>query len=442
MLSAIRLKDFRSFADSGLIELSDLNVFLGPNSAGKSALMTVIELALNKVCQNSDPAAPLDLDGQPAFASFDSLVRHLGVSRATRPRTFALEMGWRASPKAAPYWGRYQFAGHQVTGAAFVERAEYGRGQAEPEIVVVAGKPRRLIGNRRPSHSETYRVEVPAGLSGQSGRDLSFDGYVPWIGLTDGTKQANQLVRKINDFHTSCLMRELQNGGPGRCMVLHPHRPVPRSVYVLDDPTMSETDRDMITEMLEMWSETGGKEVRQRVKENLRVMQLAAEVEVRALSRGRRGPGMVEVRIAPHRKRQFVTVADVGYGVSQVLPLLSREAQLTKGSLLAYQPEVHLHPLSQSRLADVFVGSVLRGNRVYVETHSEHLVLRLQGLIAAGDISPQRVRVFCVEHDGTSSTVRVMVFDDRGVPKERWPQGFLDTGLSLARDLAATRLKK
>ena len=80
-----------------------------------------------------------------------------------------------------------------------------------------------------------------------------------------------------------------------------------------------------------------------------------------------------------------------------------------------------------------------RGNRAYVETHSEHLVLRLQALIAGGEIAPERVRVFCVEHDGKKSNLSPMLFDARGVPRTPWPSGFLDTGLDLARNLAQRR---
>lgn len=46
MLHAVRLHDFRSFADSNRIELAEVNVFIGPNSAGKTNIMTAIELAL------------------------------------------------------------------------------------------------------------------------------------------------------------------------------------------------------------------------------------------------------------------------------------------------------------------------------------------------------------------------------------------------------------
>jgi hypothetical protein len=65
-------------------------------------------------------------------------------------------------------------------------------------------------------------------------------------------------------------------------------------------------------------------------------------------------------------------------------------------------------------------------------------VLRLQTLVAAG-LDPAKVRVFCVEHDGKQSVVTTMTFDKQGIPKTRWPKGFLDTGLDLARDLAEQR---
>jgi predicted ATPase len=210
---------------------------------------------------------------------------------------------------------------------------------------------------------------------------------------------------------------------------------------VLDDPLMSADDRELIKDLLRVWSAEDGKGARERIVEGLRTLALASDIEVRSVARGQ-GAQMAEVRVTPQVKGRSVTLADVGYGVSQVLPFLSQDAQSTESNLLVYQPEAHLHPLAQSRLADVFVASVKRGNRAYVETHSEHLVLRLQALIAGGEIAPERVRVFCVEHDGKRSNVYPMIFDRRGVPKTPWPKGFLDTGLDLARDLAEKRRRR
>ena len=221
-------------------------------------------------------------------------------------------------------------------------------------------------------------------------------------------------------------------------IVVRPHRPVPRSVYVLDDPMMDADDRGLINNLLQVWSGKKAQEARERISSGLRTMGLAADINMLAVVR-RNGPPTFVIEVTPQENGRAVTLADVGYGVSQVLPFLTQEAQSVNSNLLVYQPEAHLHPLSQSRLADIFVASVNRGNRAYVETHSEHLVLRLQGLIAGGEIAPDRVRVFCVEHDGKKSNVYPMQFDEHGIPKTPWPKGFLDTGLDLARDLAQRR---
>jgi|SRR5580700_8203228 AAA15 family ATPase/GTPase len=99
MLRAIRLENFRSFADSGRVELSDLNVFIGPNSAGKTNLMTVIELALRGPPRASS-SQPLILDQISSFASFDSVVRRNGPVRTPNPNEFSVVLDYARDPRS------------------------------------------------------------------------------------------------------------------------------------------------------------------------------------------------------------------------------------------------------------------------------------------------------------------------------------------------------
>jgi hypothetical protein len=422
-LLSIRLKDFRSFADSGRIELADLNVFIGPNSAGKTNLMTAIELAVGDFTRSP---RPLSIDRIPSFASFDSVYRRK-PARDGRARELSLTFEWRADASAndeAPLWGRFAFREARASGASFVRRIEYGEGKP--------GRNPYLVLEATDSSGREYRAIQPAVVAGHT--NLSFTGPIPYF--------ENIYLDRLRDAHRlRGFLRTLDAGLGGferSTVIVRPYRPVPRSVYVLDDPSMSADDRQLIEDLVRLWEDKKATETRRRIIEHLGAVGLAVGIDVKVSSR-QHGPKIVEVRVAPKKKSRVVTLADVGYGVSQVLPLLSLDAQLSAGKLLAYQPEAHLHPLAQSRLADVFVASVKRGNRVYVETHSEHLVLRLQALIAGGEIDPERVRVFCVEHDGEKSNVEAMTFDERGIPEARWPKGFLDTGLELARDLAERR---
>jgi hypothetical protein len=140
------------------------------------------------------------------------------------------------------------------------------------------------------------------------------------------------------------------------------------------------------------------------------------------------------------RTNTVVTHRDVGIGISQVLPVLVM-AYGSQGKLLAMeQPEIHLHPALQAELADVFIDAALgpRKNTFILETHSEHLILRLmrrmretyQGKVTSvSPVTPSDVSVLYVEPDGTRSIVREMPLNELGELVKSWPGGFFEEGL-------------
>jgi energy-coupling factor transporter ATP-binding protein EcfA2 len=418
MLTSMRLRDFRCFHDSGVVELGDLNVFIGANNAGKSTLMSAITLLLRSATPD-DGRGPLRLEQDSALASFDSVLRKHWTSHTSRASSFVFSAEF-ASPKlfdGQPYWADFTFAKSIDDGRSFVSAAEYGAGsQARvPDVKVVYANGR-------------YSFETPAEFKDKS---VFFFGHFP---VTVGRPDADSPA-KFSDWLT--LTRLARASGMTETFVIRPYRPVPRSVYVVDDPNMSSEDRKLISDLLRIWRSERGKDSRKRISTNLQSMALAKSIEVK--SQASSGPRIVEIRIAAANSRHEVTINDVGYGVSQILPLLVAEAEATNQSIIAYQPEAHLHPFAQSRLADVFVTSVGRGNRYFVETHSEHLVMRLQTLVAEGRIAADKVRVFCVERAGNESKIRTMRFHSDGRPVDPWPKGFLDTSLTLARQLSLAR---
>jgi hypothetical protein len=132
---------------------------------------------------------------------------------------------------------------------------------------------------------------------------------------------------------------------------------------------------------------------------------------------------------------------DLGFGVTQALPVLVSAAALTNRIIAVEQPELHLHPAQQAELGDVFIESALgeRKNTFLLETHSEHLILRIMKRIRqtkAGKlekglpaISPADVSVLYVEKVGTRSLVREFPLNERGELVKAWPGGFFEEGL-------------
>lgn len=177
--------------------------------------------------------------------------------------------------------------------------------------------------------------------------------------------------------------------------------------------------------------------------ERLKVRYELIPREFVALNEAKKPVDSFNVPILLDRRTETeVSHRDVGIGISQVLPVLVY-AYASRGELLAIeQPEIHLHPALQAELGDVFIESALgkhTGNTLLLETHSEHLLLRImrrmretcEGELQEGSlpVHPEDVMVLFVEPHGSSSLIREMPLNERGNLEEEWPDGFFEEDL-------------
>lgn len=148
-----------------------------------------------------------------------------------------------------------------------------------------------------------------------------------------------------------------------------------------------------------------------------------------------------ELVLVDQLRNTVVTHRDVGVGISQVLPVLVMAYASRHAMLAMEQPEIHLHPGLQAELGDVFIESALgsRRNMLLVETHSEHLLLRImrrirethEGRLPHGltPITAADVSVLYVEPVERRSIVREMPLTPMGDLAKSWPGGFFEEGL-------------
>ena len=132
-----------------------------------------------------------------------------------------------------------------------------------------------------------------------------------------------------------------------------------------------------------------------------------------------------EFLVTKHGCGPEVRLTDVGFGVSQILPVLILCYYVPRGSILILeQPEAHLHPNVQSRLADVLIDVVKNRNiQIILESHSEHLLHRLTRRIAEGEISADDTALYaCQINDGTSE-IEPLKMDAYG-NVSNWPRDF------------------
>ena len=121
----------------------------------------------------------------------------------------------------------------------------------------------------------------------------------------------------------------------------------------------------------------------------------------------------------------------VGFGCSQVLPVLVAgighalfPRTRAPSILIIQEPEIHLHPNAQAALGSFFANLVSRRGQVFIETHSDNLVLRIARHVALGDIPADQVKIFYVEDAAGGRKVHEVGIDETGSFDPSWPGGF------------------
>jgi hypothetical protein len=152
-----------------------------------------------------------------------------------------------------------------------------------------------------------------------------------------------------------------------------------------------------------------------------------------------------QVRVQKSASSAQVSITDVGFGVSQILPVLVLCYYVPEGSIvLLEQPEIHLHPSVQSGLADVFIDAVKNRNiQIILESHSEHLLRRLQRRIAEESLEPKDTALYFCEIDKGGSSLTTLDVDLLGTIRN-WPEDFFgdEFGEIAAISRAATQRKR
>jgi len=172
----------------------------------------------------------------------------------------------------------------------------------------------------------------------------------------------------------------------------------------------------------------------------LRHMGLIDDFRVEEIAQGS-NRWQAKVRTRPGAPEALLT--DVGFGVSQVLPVVTLLQYVPPGStVILEQPEIHLHPLAQAGLADVIINAAThRRVQIILESHSEHLLLRLQRRIAENEMPSSKVRLYFSNISEGSSQLEELRLDMFGVI-ENWPSNFMGDAFGETYAAEEARLRR
>lgn len=430
MFDRIILKNFKAWHDHISIELKPITVFLGTNSSGKSSILQAL-LLLKQTVSSPDRTVHLNLGGDEvndffSFGQFDDVLTH-----GATPHRIDLGFDFHASKGEFPEEGD-----SPVSGGGFL--ASYGKTSLKAAVVQEmtirgGGHAFRLVRRGRGAYSVFVDQELqPRGKSRMYAPERS-------IALSADALSLLSVDGKRAEDISLAIRRQLE-----RIAYLGPLRRKPERDYVWNGSMPGDIGVDggrvidvLLASALSKSKHDEEVPIIERVAHWLKRMGVAENLEVRQLGRSRR----YEIVVVSDGVE--ANIMDVGIGVSQVLPVVTLAFFAPRGStVLLEEPEIHLHPLAQSVLAELFA-TVSRERHVQflVETHSEHLFRRLQTLVARKHIIKDDCALYFVERNGADASVLELGLDDFG-RVHNWPEHFFGDALGETREQASLMFQR
>jgi energy-coupling factor transporter ATP-binding protein EcfA2 len=419
MFTRLKLTNFKAWENTGDIDLKPVTMLLGTNSSGKSTLIQSL-LLLKQTVQSPDRSIHLNLGGDEVndlfnFGDFDNILR----KGAVNPRYFTLAFSFQSPAPARVGSGHFSCTyGQNSAGGVAIQ----------DWLVKTDNRQFRSVRRDRGAYSIVVDEE---SLPREKGRHLSPERSVSLS--AEAIAMLGQDGAVLEDLSLS-IRRELEN-----IVYLGPLRRKPERDYPWNKTKPGEigSDGHRTFDVLLASSLMKGDDqnrIIEGVSKWLVRMKVADKLEVKQLGRSTR------YELVVHRDGVEANLRDVGIGISQVLPVLTIAYFAPEGSTITLEePEIHLHPLAQSVLAELFVEvSQERNVQFIVETHSEHLFRRMQTLIAKQQIKPKETAMYFVEREGRNAKLRELVPNEFGAID--WPDKFFGDAIGEAREQAKARL--
>lgn len=423
-ISGITVRGFKSICTEQHLAIRPLTILAGANSSGKSSFMQPLLLLKQTLESPGDPGALL-LDGPNVRFSMADQV----LSRAP------------AKPPCPEFAVRIDLLDGQCLELVF--RREAGKGFELGEMTYRSPGEAVVI---RPGMGSDEIVKLLPQPFGTAHVDLSRGEKTPlhWVVHRERCFFVFDLIS--SDGSKRVVRFSPYGLSPGQLFVpyvqgvIHlpglrgnPRRDYPKTA---GGPNFQGTFEPYVASVIAQWQGRGGEEQMDALAKALGTMGLTWKVEAKPVDDTK-----VELKVGrlPHGKRggahDLVSIADVGFGVSQSLPVVVALLAAHPGQLVYLeQPEIHLHPLAQRRLASILRDAVKRGVIAVVETHSPLLLREVQTLIAKKELPKEEVLLHWVWRDKHGeTTVRTAEPDDNGAYGD-WPEDFDQTELDAEKD--------
>ena len=403
MITELRAQNFKSWKDTGKLQVAPLTGFFGANSSGKTSILQTLLMLKQTVERPSDWNKVLYFGNDKSLVnlgSFDGVIH-----QHSSDLSLCLAMSWNLPEK-------------QKLDSIETDSLSFSMAIKKKYRTAELARLCYRVGGR------DFEIEWES-----SGYKFKSEHYWENADLF-------RCYGVVNPFGPLESFASLKNAFEDlfhRICYLGPLREYPRSRYKWQGNHPQEVGQhgeDTVPCVLSKRVQLHG--IDKQVIEWLQRLDLIDSYRINPIPNKEKD---YEFLVRKYKGGPEVHLTDVGFGVSQVLPVLILCYYVPEGSILILeQPEAHLHPKVQSELADLLI-EVVKNRRLQIilESHSEHLLIRLMRRIAEEQISADDTAFyFCEMNEGTSEIERLNVDDYGNITN--WPQNFFGDEMG---DLAA-----
>ena len=450
MIKNVKLKNFKSFKKTGKIDIGKINIFVGPNSSGKSSFIQGLLLLKNSIqCVVEKQYKNLEGDYKSLIYHKDvhNKIEYKIVFDEKNPLTEELSedkvkdtftnIKDEDIQKVKNHYSDIRLKSMAVTlkivdeGILITDEFEINtfeittNSNMKIEVFIEDGRYKLklnqdIIDDIEVLHSCKFYFKMNKENLANVSEDLKGKMLIAFAILEKLENTLLEFSSKIiymGSLRTDFLRSDNIDANEGSCSVGSRGQRTLSTLKEIDKCCDENCDVKYKKEKIDYWLDEFG---------------LGDKIEVKKTHQGK-----YSIMIRNKYLEIYSNILDVGIGTSQILPIIIESVNSKNDSLIIVEePETHIHPNEQAKLADLFVGCVNDDNKKFIiETHSIFLVTQLQILIASGKISAKDVNVYFFDQDKEGTKIKDMALNSNGQFEEEWPSGFFDIHYELGKKL-------
>lgn len=437
MITSLSLENFKSFQKLDNLEIKPLTILLGRNSCGKSSIIQSLLLLKQTLEENNED----DLNVEGKYLKFSDL----------KDISYGLPKG-----KDANIGYKFNISSFKSSARISLNfRNKRSFRSYKPYLDSFIHESNEKLINLKELHTEFFSENMNNLLKEIQQEDKNFSesiekfevvyqNFIPRAlkSVIKKNKEKKGFMLPLEIAYENLLVSQFEKDIK-RIKYLSPLRANPERVYIHYAKNASEINENGANCAHVLWARQ--KEIisfnnqkmplTEAVHKSIELLGLSQEITSKQMNEM-----IYRIGIKLQNSEQDVTLADVGFGYSQVLPVILLGLLNNNDNLLLIeQPEIHLHPSSAGKLADLFLAFIKGKKKFLIETHSQELINKLRLRVIQDPTLKELINIVFISQNEDGTQINQFEIDENGMFPE-WPDGFLDESENIAREILLARV--